>query len=105
MATESGTASNETIREHVAAVLDELLRERLDQAISKRIAEFVRANELRAKELSLMERVVRVEEELKALWSEMAVGFERCISASKLWPNGSRRSSGAWGLDSPFSPP
>ena len=39
----------------------------IEPIVSELIAKFVQENELRARELSLMERVVRVEEELKAL--------------------------------------
>ena len=50
----------------------ELLRKMLRDMLT----EFVRENELRARELSLMERVVRVEEELKALREIEASRFE-----------------------------
>jgi len=49
----------ELTTEDLKAVIEPLVREV--------IAKFVQENELRARELSLMERVVRVEEELKAL--------------------------------------
>ena len=46
---------------------EEALRPLIEKLVSEAVAKFVRENELRARELSLMERVVRVEEELKAL--------------------------------------
>ncbi len=56
------------IRAQMHAAFDELLQERL--------AAFVRDNELRVREFSLMERIVRVEEELKALREIEAARFE-----------------------------
>ena len=55
----------------------------IEPLVRELIAKFVQENELRARELSLMERVVRIEEELKALREiqnailrEMNVRFE-----------------------------
>ncbi len=42
-------------------------REMLYRAVRETLEEFVRANEARAREISLLERIVRVEEGLKAL--------------------------------------
>ena len=39
----------------------------LEEMVSQAVARYVRENETRAKELALVERVVRVEEEIKAL--------------------------------------
>ncbi len=46
---------------------EETLRPLVEKLVSEAVAKFVRENELRARELSLMERIVRVEEELRAL--------------------------------------
>jgi len=51
------------LREEIEALVKEVVEKHVGAAI----LEFVRKNEERAKELSLVERVVRVEEELKAL--------------------------------------
>ncbi len=53
--------------EKIIATLRRLMREEAQSLIGEKIVEFVRANEQRAKELSLLERIIRVEEELKAL--------------------------------------
>ncbi len=53
--------------EKIVGALRRLLQEEAENLISEKIAQFVRENELRAKELSLLERIIRVEEELKAL--------------------------------------
>ena len=45
----------------------------VEPLVKELIAEFVRENELKAKELSLIERIVRVEEELKALHKVLMV--------------------------------
>ena len=46
---------------------DPEIRKYLEEMVSEAVARFVAENELRAKEISLVERVIRVEEELKAL--------------------------------------
>ncbi len=46
---------------------EEALRPLIEKLVSEAVAKFIQENELRARELSLMERIVRVEEELKAL--------------------------------------
>ncbi len=51
----------------VKALVEEVLREQLRTAVADQIAAFVQQNEQRAREFSLLERMVRVEEELKAL--------------------------------------
>jgi len=45
----------------------EELRSIIEPLVRELIAEFVQENELKTRELSLIERVIRVEEELKAL--------------------------------------
>ncbi|GAB5045692.1 hypothetical protein [Thermodesulfovibrio sp. TK110] len=44
-----------------------LSKQQVEALVKELIADFVRQNEQRAKELSIIERVIRVEEELKAL--------------------------------------
>lgn len=56
----------------VEKIIAGMLESRLQQAIE----EFLGRNELRAKELSLIERVVRVEEELKSLGQMFEVKFD-----------------------------
>ncbi len=58
------------------AVSEEMLKPIVENIVSDLIARFVQENELRARELSLMERVVRVEEELKAL-HQILMGMEK----------------------------
>jgi len=48
----------------------------LQQLVAEAVEQYVRANEARAKELSVIERVVRVEEELKALREIESARFE-----------------------------
>ena len=56
--------------------IEQLVRSIVQQSIQSAIEEFVRKNDKRAKELSLIERVIRVEEELKALREIEAARFE-----------------------------
>ncbi len=46
---------------------DPEFRKLLEELVSQAVARFVAENELRAREISLVERLIRVEEELKAL--------------------------------------
>ncbi len=62
------TAINPEIEKYVAKVVES----QLQQAIE----EFGRRNEIRLKELSLIERVVKVEEELKSLRETLEVKFD-----------------------------
>ena len=55
---------------------DEQFQGFLEKMVADTVARFVQVNELRAKELSLIERVVRVEEELKSLRKIEAARFE-----------------------------
>ena len=55
------------------AFMDEYLRKALREQMTEQLEQFVRQNELRAREFSLLERMVRVEEELKALRETEAV--------------------------------
>lgn len=48
-------------------VIDKISRQELEILVKEIIENFVRQNEQRARELSLIERVIRIEEELKAL--------------------------------------
>ena len=51
-------------------------RQFLRETLQEMLEQFVRANEQRSRELALMERVVRVEEELKALREIESARFE-----------------------------
>ncbi len=51
-------------------------REMLYRAVRETLEEFVRANEARAREISLLERIVRVEEGLKALMEIQQAHFQ-----------------------------
>jgi hypothetical protein len=51
----------------------------LETRLQKAIEEFVEKNEIRLKELSLVERVVKVEEELKALREISGKNFESLV--------------------------
>ncbi len=53
--------------EAVKRLVEAILRERLKATVREEVAAFVQQNDQRARELSLLERIVRVEEELKAL--------------------------------------
>jgi CRISPR/Cas system CMR subunit Cmr6 (Cas7 group RAMP superfamily) len=57
----------EQVRFVVDEVLSEELSKKIQEYVNLAVVEFVRKNELKAKELSLIERILRVEEELKAL--------------------------------------
>ncbi len=67
MTESTGIFQDPAVQRELAVIVERLLRERLQGIVSEQITDFVRQNEVRAKELSLIERVVRVEEELKAL--------------------------------------
>ena len=58
--------------EQIEAIVKAILQDHLKTAIE----EFVRQNEQKAKELSLIERIIRVEEELKALKEIELARFE-----------------------------
>lgn len=55
------------LEQKIAAVVHQILQREGDQIFADKLAAFVQENERRARELALMERVVRVEEELRAL--------------------------------------
>jgi hypothetical protein len=57
------------------AFMDDYLRKALREQIEEKLEQFVRQNELRTREFSLLERMVRVEEELKALRETEAVHY------------------------------
>ncbi len=59
--------SEREVKEWIAQSVEALFREKAKEVLSETLAAFVKDNEQRARELSLMERVVRVEEELRAL--------------------------------------
>ncbi|MFN3406210.1 MAG: hypothetical protein ACK40E_00555 [Caldimicrobium sp.] len=56
--------------------MKKVAEEHVKEYVREFVAEFVRENELRARELALIERVVRVEEELKALRQLSIAQFE-----------------------------
>ncbi len=62
-----GTTTPTLDAEAVKRLVEAILRERLKATVREEVAAFVQQNEQRARELSLLERIVRVEEELKAL--------------------------------------
>ena len=64
------------LKEELIPLIKSVVHEELKANITATIEEFIRQNELRAKELSLIERIVRVEEELKALRQTMEIRFE-----------------------------
>ena len=64
------------LKEELIPLIKSVVHEELKANITANIEEFIRQNELRAKELSLIERIVRVEEELKALRQTMEIRFE-----------------------------
>jgi len=64
------------LKEELIPLIKSVVHEELKANITAKIEEFIRQNELRAKELSILERIVRVEEELKALRQTMELRFE-----------------------------
>jgi len=56
--------------------IEALVKEVVEKQVSAAVLEFVRKNEDRAKELALIERIVRVEEELRALREIEGARFE-----------------------------
>ncbi|MEJ5347600.1 MAG: hypothetical protein WHS46_02780 [Desulfosoma sp.] len=60
-------ASESEIKQWITQIAEQILREKAEEILAEKIAVFVKENEQRAREFSLMERVIRVEEELKAL--------------------------------------
>ncbi|MGQ9795664.1 hypothetical protein [Desulfosoma sp.] len=68
--------SEAELKEWIAQSVAEVFRERADELIAQKLAAFVTENERRARELALMERVVRVEEELKTLREVQTAHFQ-----------------------------
>ncbi len=61
---------NNNIQNVITQIKDELIpiiKTVVQDEIKTNIEDFMRQSELRAKELSLIERIIRVEEEIKAL--------------------------------------
>jgi hypothetical protein len=58
------------------AEMEKYFTNMLESRLQKAMEEFVERNELRLKELSLIERIVRVEEELKAMRGMFEVKFD-----------------------------
>ncbi len=67
MSLAGSSVSEREVKEWIAQSVEHLFREKAKEVLSETLAGFVKENEQRARELSLMERVVRVEEELRAL--------------------------------------
>ncbi len=67
MSLAGSSVSEREVKEWIAQSVEHLFREKVKEVLSETLAGFVKENEQRARELSLMERVVRVEEELRAL--------------------------------------
>ncbi len=61
------SVSEKEVKDWIAQSVEDLFREKVKEILSETLAAFVKDNEQRARELSLMERVIRVEEELRAL--------------------------------------
>ena len=53
--------------QNLEALIERILETKAASLISKAVEDYIRRNEERAREFSLLERIVRVEEELKAL--------------------------------------
>jgi len=64
------------LEQKIAAVLQKILQKEADSLFAEKIAAFVKENEQRARELFLMDRIVRVEEDLKSLQEIEAARFE-----------------------------
>jgi len=62
--------------EQIEAIIEAILQEHLKKHLKTAIEDFIRENEQKAKEISLLERIIRVEEELKALKEIELARFE-----------------------------
>ncbi len=71
MTEEAGTMDTEQIK----AFIETLVRGQLNALVAEHVEAFVQKNELKARELSLLERIIRVEEEIKALREVQAAQF------------------------------
>uniref|UniRef100_A0A831ZYW8 DUF1640 domain-containing protein n=1 Tax=Desulfacinum infernum TaxID=35837 RepID=A0A831ZYW8_9BACT len=71
----SSQTEDAVLEQKIAAVVHQILQREGEQLFAEKIAAFVQENERRARELALMERGVRVEEELKALREIQNVHF------------------------------
>ncbi len=76
MSLAGSTVSEREVKDWIAQSVELVLQEKVDELLAERLAAFVQANEQRARELSLMERVVRVEEELRALKEVQITHFQ-----------------------------
>ena len=70
------SSSNNPFHQIPPEVLENYLKGYISSFIREELERFVLTNEQRAKELSLMERVIKVEEELKALREIESARFE-----------------------------
>jgi hypothetical protein len=64
------------LAELVQEFFPQIIENKISEKISETLAEFVKQNEQKAKEISLIERILRVEEELKALREVEQTRFE-----------------------------
>ncbi|ROR03222.1 hypothetical protein [Desulfosoma caldarium] len=64
------------VHEAIGEAVERALAERLPVLLSEHLEQYVRGGEAQLKELSLLERVIRVEEELRALREIEAARFE-----------------------------
>ncbi|MGQ9485238.1 MAG: hypothetical protein ACUVSA_09800 [Desulfosoma sp.] len=76
MAASTFPISEAELKEWIAQSVAEVFRERADELIAQKLAAFVTENERRARELALMKRGVRVEEELKDLREVQMAHFQ-----------------------------
>ncbi len=66
--------------QELEALVERIIENKINSLIAQAIEDYVRRNEERAKEFSLLERIVRVEEELKAL-REVQISILREMNA------------------------
>ncbi|MEJ5347793.1 MAG: hypothetical protein WHS46_03785 [Desulfosoma sp.] len=67
MSLAGSSISERELKDWITQSVEHVFREKVDEILAERLDAFVKENEQRARELSLIERVVRVEEELRAL--------------------------------------
>ncbi|MBX6423555.1 hypothetical protein [Thermosulfurimonas sp. F29] len=70
----------QTENQNLEALVERILEARLSSLVARAVEEDVRRNEERAREFSLLERIVRVEEELRAL-REIQISILREINS------------------------
>ncbi|MEJ5347648.1 MAG: hypothetical protein WHS46_03045 [Desulfosoma sp.] len=67
MTLSGSSVSERELKDWITQSVEHVFREKVDEIVAQRLVAFVQENEQRVRELSLMERVVRVEEELRGL--------------------------------------